>query len=382
MGTTQHLNRCFIARLLSCLGISVLGVSCMSSSLPLTDAPVAHTEEHASIFSSDTHDFGVLHAGQKASHVFRLKNERAVSITIAKIRPSCACTVPHVSRMEVSPGGSSDVEVTFTAPKATANVHKTVAIEFSDLQVPSRHFAIKAVVVEQLAVIPDVVMFGTSTPGQVSSAEFVVGNYSDADLQTIGAIGFPGEVEVTFEAISQNVAMPGSPRQIWKAQARIKTTLLKFGSIELRGNVQGATADGKQLNSPVSLRLHLQPRFVLVPDRITIPDATPGERFPVRVVLRSLIDDLPDPSAIAMSFSSHAAETETERGIGDAPEISLETRWERLSSRSCVLKGFVQIPQRCKPGRHSGEISLNCKADHCPFNAKILVETRVKASKD
>lgn len=116
--------------------------------------------------------------------------------------------------MEIPPGGNSEVEVTFTAPKGTANIRKTVTIEFADPKIPRRHFSIKAEVVEPLAVLPDKVMLGAATPGQAVSGEFVVGNYSDTDIPNLVVSGFPESVTVVIDRQPSDVKLPGIPRQI------------------------------------------------------------------------------------------------------------------------------------------------------------------------
>lgn len=77
------------------------------------------------------HDFGLITPGERASHIFTLKNEIGDTLKVRKIVSSCDCTVGTVSMETIPPKSDYTVTVTFndTVP---GDFYRTVTLFFEN----------------------------------------------------------------------------------------------------------------------------------------------------------------------------------------------------------------------------------------------------------
>jgi hypothetical protein len=79
-----------------------------------------------------TFDFGDIYRGQKATHLFTIKNSGNDTLFIKNVSASCGCTAAMASRNVVPPKSTSMLNVTFNSEGYGGRVHKTVTIESND----------------------------------------------------------------------------------------------------------------------------------------------------------------------------------------------------------------------------------------------------------
>lgn len=95
-------------------------------------------------FSEELWDFGVIEQGEKATHVFEVKNLGGTELVISKVRPSCGCTAALLSSPEIAPGSSSQIKVTFNSSGFRGKVSKYIYVESNDPDEPLKKLTITA----------------------------------------------------------------------------------------------------------------------------------------------------------------------------------------------------------------------------------------------
>ena len=81
-------------------------------------------------FDIEEHDFGVIPKDTPVSKTFIVTNTGSNPLIISDAKASCGCTVPKKPEAPIAPGGSGEIEVTFTSKtgqEGTA-INKTVTV--------------------------------------------------------------------------------------------------------------------------------------------------------------------------------------------------------------------------------------------------------------
>lgn len=92
---------------------------------PTEGKPVAVVE------GGETFDFGVMSSDDSMSHTFVLKNEGTAPMTLSLGQTSCKCTVSGLTKDELPPGESAEIELKWT-PKTVAPEFKQTAPVFTN----------------------------------------------------------------------------------------------------------------------------------------------------------------------------------------------------------------------------------------------------------
>jgi len=83
------------------------------------------------------HDFGTLAPASEAAHRFKLVNQGSADLHISQVKPSCGCTSSVVGQKTLTPGDSTEVEVTFHTAGILGHAQKTVEVQSDDPAQPS-----------------------------------------------------------------------------------------------------------------------------------------------------------------------------------------------------------------------------------------------------
>lgn len=98
-------------------------------------------------FDNLEHDFGTVSEGEKAIHIYKVKNTGSAPLIIQNAQPSCGCTVPDWTKTPIPVGGSGFVKAEFDTKgkqgvnnkvvTVTANTWpKTVQLKFKAMVTP------------------------------------------------------------------------------------------------------------------------------------------------------------------------------------------------------------------------------------------------------
>ncbi|MCF6352919.1 MAG: DUF1573 domain-containing protein [Cyclobacteriaceae bacterium] len=90
------------------------------------------------------HNFGNITSGDIVSTSFKLTNTGKTDLNIRKTKASCGCTVPQLEAMDLKPGESMEMKVTFNSAGRKGNQIKTVTIYSNDPAKPIQKVTVKS----------------------------------------------------------------------------------------------------------------------------------------------------------------------------------------------------------------------------------------------
>jgi hypothetical protein len=111
-----------------------------------------------------TFDFGTIIVGQKATHVYTLKNTGDADLAISSVTTTCGCTVAALAKKSLKPGETTDLKVTFNAGLTPSRIAKYIMIKSNDPDQPQIKLAITGKVQALVDVVPRTLSLGDLTP--------------------------------------------------------------------------------------------------------------------------------------------------------------------------------------------------------------------------
>ena len=111
--------------------ISALVAGCNgNSSAAGVQAVLADSARYTTIewLDSAQKDFGKIPEGQKLQVAFRFRNTGTMPLVIARVQPSCGCTIAEQPREPIAPGGECQIKATFNSQGRTGINHKTLFV--------------------------------------------------------------------------------------------------------------------------------------------------------------------------------------------------------------------------------------------------------------
>lgn len=100
------------------------------------------------------HNFGKMGPGSKNKCEFRFKNVGDDVLKITKVKKTCGCTVPQLSKKEYEPGESGTIKVTYSAGKRPVKVKKHLYIQSNDKSNPKATLTVKGEIAKKVEVEP------------------------------------------------------------------------------------------------------------------------------------------------------------------------------------------------------------------------------------
>ena len=164
-----------------------------SAAPPPAGTPVLVVDEPA-------HDFGEVTQGEVLRHAFVLRNAGTADLVIARVQPTCGCTVATPTRTVLAPGETSEIAVTYNSANQSGPQHKRIAVSTNDPRAADFHLAISATVIPELEADPPRVLLKDLAPGQTRRATVTVRNAGRRDLVIRQA---------SCDADGLSVALPG-----------------------------------------------------------------------------------------------------------------------------------------------------------------------------
>jgi len=92
------------------------------------------------------YDFGKIKQGEKASHVYVLKNTGKKELNIRTTKSTCSCTTAKLKKNTIKPGGSTEMEVIFNSTGRRGNQQKSITIFSDDPRKSMQRVTIKGIV--------------------------------------------------------------------------------------------------------------------------------------------------------------------------------------------------------------------------------------------
>lgn len=101
---------------------------------PYAGLPSAILKDTTTVeFSEKEYQFGKINEGDKATHIFNVKNTGSKPLIIANAWGSCGCTVPEYPKEPIAPGATAEVKVTFNSTGKKGEQHKSVTMQMNTL---------------------------------------------------------------------------------------------------------------------------------------------------------------------------------------------------------------------------------------------------------
>lgn len=97
------------------------------------------------------HNFGNITSGDVVDTSFKLTNTGKTDLNIRKTKSSCGCTVAQLTKLNLKPGDSVDMKVTFNSKGRKGNQIKTVTIYSNDPSKPIQKVTVKSKVAAKAA---------------------------------------------------------------------------------------------------------------------------------------------------------------------------------------------------------------------------------------
>ena len=121
--------RTFLTGCLFTLLIASSFASCHSDTKG-TSAAITDSTRFTSIqwLDSAYRDFGHIPEGQKLDVSFRFKNTGSLPLVIARVQPSCGCTVAEQPKDPIAPGAEGQIRATFNSQGRPGVNHKTLFV--------------------------------------------------------------------------------------------------------------------------------------------------------------------------------------------------------------------------------------------------------------
>ena len=142
-----------------------------ASSLPVlaqeteqAPAPVAAPKPAPKIVCDEpTFNFGEMDNSLDVEHIFTVRNEGNLTLEIARVKPSCGCTVVNTSQTSVPPGESTEIKARLSLRGRMGPQHKTIFVESNDPATPNMTLLLEGTAISELQVTPSQVFFGRIT---------------------------------------------------------------------------------------------------------------------------------------------------------------------------------------------------------------------------
>lgn len=135
------------------------------------------------VFEEDSHNFGNVYKGERATHGFTFKNDGTGDLLIENVRTSCGCTAAAPSQKTMPPGAQAEIEVTFQTDVFVGNVRKTVTVDTNDPEAPHYVLTIEANVLEEVVAEPRRLWFNQIRLGQSATKELEIKPLTDLRLK-------------------------------------------------------------------------------------------------------------------------------------------------------------------------------------------------------
>lgn len=123
------------------------------AAIAFAEAPAAGGPPPKAVLSETVVDLGTVPKGDKASHVFVIKNEGGSDLEITDVRPTCGCTVAQYDK-RIPPGGTGKVAAVIDTTTLNGPSSKSVLVYTNDPANAEIELTLKLLAQPYLAVRP------------------------------------------------------------------------------------------------------------------------------------------------------------------------------------------------------------------------------------
>ena len=133
---------------------------------PAQQAGTAHAPRL--VCAEPLYNFGERDSSEVVTHVFSLKNEGDLTLELTQVRPSCGCTVAHLSRNQVPPGETAEITAEFSLKGRSGQQRKNIRVENNDPTNQQFMLYLEGTIVTELMIEPAQLYLGQIGPDQLA----------------------------------------------------------------------------------------------------------------------------------------------------------------------------------------------------------------------
>jgi hypothetical protein len=218
-----------------------------TSQPPAGDAPRVKVDE-------PHHQFGTMERGRTKSHRFEVKNVGNGPLRLQVGQTSCKCTLGEVTGDAIPPGGSTHVELEWSAKSESGPFRQTAIIITNDPLQSQIELSIEGEVVAPTGVQPAAFGFDKVMAGEGKSAEVFVMALVQDDIEVSGAELSDPATRDKFDVKIERVERELLPNPNAKDGVKITLTAksdLPIGRFDQWLSLQTNLQDGEKLEIPV-----------------------------------------------------------------------------------------------------------------------------------
>jgi len=131
-------------------------------------------------------DFGKIDRGKLATKQLTLKNIGNQNLNLGKIEVSCGCTGTVISKLELKPGDTTSLLITFNSAGFIGSVQKSLTIHSNSADTPQTVVDLFATVIVDLSFSPAWFHFKDAEAGRASTAIVTLKNESPKPITVTG----------------------------------------------------------------------------------------------------------------------------------------------------------------------------------------------------
>lgn len=103
----------------------LLSVAVMAQKSPENKVPQSGPQI---TFEEEEYNFGDIHQGEKAEHVFAFENSGTEPLILSNVKTTCGCTATNWPRDPIAPGGTGEIKVVFNSAGKMGTQTKVVTV--------------------------------------------------------------------------------------------------------------------------------------------------------------------------------------------------------------------------------------------------------------
>ncbi len=233
------------------------------------------------MFTTTSHDFGVVPRGSKTSFEFKLKNSFKENIHIASARSSCACTAPKILKSDLKTYEEGAIIAELNTSSFVGQRSAVVTVVFD------RPYYAEVQLIVKGNIRSDIVM----EPGEVQFGDVDVGSTKSADVKVSYQGSTNRDWQITdVRSTNQHLSVRLNPQKDKAGRTTYTMTVnLKdsapFG--ELRDEIQLITNDSLYNTVTLPIRAAIIPPLSVAPSSIELGTLKVGQSATGRLVLKA-----------------------------------------------------------------------------------------------
>lgn len=138
------------------------------------------------VVEEDKFEFGVMEVGQEQIHTFTIRNAGKGKLVLKKGKTSCKCTISKLTKGEVAPGASVDIELSWRPEETSERFRQVAKIFTNDPKKPEFELSITGTVTDRIEIETDSWRISAITSDEPISVETRVFSKILDDFNVLG----------------------------------------------------------------------------------------------------------------------------------------------------------------------------------------------------